>query len=237
MALQSKCSVTGCTDKVHGNGLCTKHYNRIRRHGSVEQTRPQDWGNREKHPLYTVWWSLRRYPTVQMCDEWKNDFWLFVSDVGDRPSKDVFLKKIDPTKPLTKNNAFWRSRHFKYENLENDGRQKYARAYRKLHPELFQRRDAMRKYGITGVQYNDLFEKQNHLCAICNKPESSVDGRTKKVRRLAIDHCHVTGKVRGLLCSSCNHGLGRFKDDIELLKKAIYYLTQHRKESDFESSE
>jgi len=226
MALQSKCSVTGCSDKVHGNGLCTKHYNRVRRHGDIAQTRPTDWGDREKHPLYHTWTGLRRYPTVAMCDEWKNDFWKFVEDVGERPSKDVFLKKIDPSKPLTKDNAFWRSRHFKYDNIQLDGRRKYLREYRKLHPELFQRMDAQRKYGITGAQYNALFEEQKHKCAICGSAETARSQKTKSVMKLAIDHCHKTGKVRGLLCSSCNQGLGRFKDDVDLLRKAIDYLSR-----------
>lgn len=62
----------------------------------------------------------------------------------------------------------------------------------------------------------ELYASQAGLCAICGKePED---------RRLAMDHCHATGRVRGLLCMHCNVGLGMFKDNKEVLEKAIAYL-------------
>jgi len=64
--------------------------------------------------------------------------------------------------------------------------------------------------------------KQNGKCAICKKPETRKTGN--KIRELSIDHCHKTGKVRGLLCDSCNNGLGRFKDSVKLLESALKYL-------------
>ena len=70
--------------------------------------------------------------------------------------------------------------------------------------------------------YDFLADGQKHKCAICNK--SPTYGRHKYPRKLAIDHDHKTGKIRGLLCRSCNLGLGYFKDDIELLKNSILYL-------------
>jgi len=72
------------------------------------------------------------------------------------------------------------------------------------------------KYGITIETYDEMLALQNNVCAICFQES--------KDRALAVDHCHKTGKVRGLLCASCNNGLGRFKDDINLLQKAIEYL-------------
>lgn len=68
------------------------------------------------------------------------------------------------------------------------------------------------------VEYQKLFDKQKGLCAICNTPENN------KRKRLAVDHDHSTGKVRGLLCDRCNRGLGYFKDSPELLHKGINYL-------------
>lgn len=65
--------------------------------------------------------------------------------------------------------------------------------------------------------YEMFYVKQNGLCKICSKPETQG-------RKLDADHCHVTGKFRGLLCSTCNLGLGYFRDSIELLKKAVDYL-------------
>lgn len=75
-----------------------------------------------------------------------------------------------------------------------------------------------RKYGINHIQYLDILKAQKGGCALCN--------RKQKIGRhfLHIDHCHSTGKVRGLLCSGCNVLLGLAKDDISLIKKAIQYL-------------
>jgi hypothetical protein len=72
-------------------------------------------------------------------------------------------------------------------------------------------------YGITLDQYNGLLAQQNGVCKICHEPP-------KKGRQLSVDHCHNSNKIRGLLCSTCNSGLGHFKDDPELLKAAIEYL-------------
>jgi hypothetical protein len=72
-------------------------------------------------------------------------------------------------------------------------------------------------YGVTKEFLIDLHEKQKGKCAICNE-------EPKTVRGLHIDHCHKTGKVRGLLCHGCNVALGSFKEDVTLLNKAIEYI-------------
>lgn len=77
-------------------------------------------------------------------------------------------------------------------------------------------------YKITLEEYNKLLEEQNYSCAICNtKEEECYKGSGNN---LAVDHCHTTGKVRGLLCTSCNILLGNAKDKIEVLEAAIKYL-------------
>ena len=74
-------------------------------------------------------------------------------------------------------------------------------------------------FGISAVEYNKLYDAQGRKCAICDK-------RCKTGKRLAVDHCHSTGKVRGLLCARCNTALGSFGDDIGRLARAIYYLSK-----------
>jgi hypothetical protein len=74
-------------------------------------------------------------------------------------------------------------------------------------------------YDISWEDYEEMFDNQKGCCAICKSRMSSA-----RTTRLFVDHCHNTHKVRGLLCSSCNHGLGLFKDSPTLLKKAIKYL-------------
>ena len=71
-------------------------------------------------------------------------------------------------------------------------------------------------FGITLTDYNELLTKQNHVCALC--------GKRPKKKRLSVDHCHKTGKVRGLLCGNCNTAIGLFKDNPIVLEKAIAYL-------------
>lgn len=67
-------------------------------------------------------------------------------------------------------------------------------------------------FGLTPEQYEILFKKQNGLCALCSRPAE------------CIDHCHKTGKVRGLLCQLHNRGLGHFQDDPRMLERAARYL-------------
>lgn len=74
-------------------------------------------------------------------------------------------------------------------------------------------------YGIDESVYQKLYEAQNGVCAICKQPES-IEGR-----RLCVDHSHITGDVRGLLCSNCNRGIGLLKDSPELVRNAFHYLT------------
>lgn len=87
-------------------------------------------------------------------------------------------------------------------------------------------RHNMRKllYGIDQQAYEDLMASQGGVCAICGERETSPDRRTGKPRGLFVDHCHSTGRVRGLLCMRCNMGIGQFRDRTDLLTSAIMYL-------------
>lgn len=80
------------------------------------------------------------------------------------------------------------------------------------------------KYGLTHEDYLQLLEAQRGVCSIRLSPETLLT-RWKTPRPLVVDHCHTTGKVRGLLCVSCNLGIGNFKDSTELLQNAINYLS------------
>jgi hypothetical protein len=73
-------------------------------------------------------------------------------------------------------------------------------------------------------EYNRLLILQNCVCAICKKPESIVEPRSKKPKRLCVDHCHKTGQVRGLLCHNCNRAVGLLKDDVTIVDNIRAYL-------------
>jgi hypothetical protein len=79
------------------------------------------------------------------------------------------------------------------------------------------------KYGITRDDYREAWYRQDGTCAVCGRPE-----RTARNRLLCVDHDHVTGRFRGLLCSHCNRAVGLLQDDPEILSAAIRYITQTR---------
>ena len=91
----------------------------------------------------------------------------------------------------------------------------------------YQRVTNLKKFGLSNESYNSMVEQQKNLCAICKKPETFVHSRTKEIARLAVDHCHTTGRTRKLLCKNCNTGLGSFKDDPSILMSAAQYLKDH----------
>lgn len=112
-------------------------------------------------------------------------------------------------------------------------RQLYMREYNKLHPEKHRaanlkyervhkdrvvNRKLLQKYGISLQEKIQLFEKQLGLCAIC-------EFKFETVYSAHVDHDHKTGKVRGLLCLTCNHLIGKAKDSVSILQKAATYLT------------
>jgi hypothetical protein len=84
----------------------------------------------------------------------------------------------------------------------------------------------LRLYRLTPETYARLLEQQGGACAICLHPERYIDKRTGEPRRLAVDHDHATGGVRGLLCGRCNRGIGQFGDDPDALARATDYLRQ-----------
>ena len=100
-----------------------------------------------------------------------------------------------------------------------------ARLKRKLDKIRFMNTTLKYKYGITVQIYNEMLEKQQNKCAICNIVEHSVD------IPLCVDHNHHTNKVRGLLCKKCNSALGLFKESLNTIKKAINYLEEYNGEN------
>jgi len=96
------------------------------------------------------------------------------------------------------------------------------------------RKDRWRKglkegYNMTPDDYYRMYENQNGVCKICSLPETK--GRGAKNKRLAVDHNHKTGKVRGLLCGNCNTGIGLLKDDAKILALAVKYLEESEREN------
>ena len=98
------------------------------------------------------------------------------------------------------------------------------REYAKTHQDVIKTYLLKNNFGITLEQYNNMVISQGGVCAICGKAETSYDKKAQAIKKLAVDHDHVTGKVRGLLCTNCNLMLGSAYDNIDTLKSAIIYL-------------
>jgi hypothetical protein len=100
-----------------------------------------------------------------------------------------------------------------------------AKKWQSNNPERFFFNQIRAKYGISKSDYLTMFEQQGNKCAICAEEETAPNTWKKdQPRRLAVDHDHGTGEVRGLLCYRCNTTLGKVEDNIDLLKKMIEYL-------------
>lgn len=86
--------------------------------------------------------------------------------------------------------------------------------------QLYDRRAKLKKkYGITILEYHELLSEQGGRCAICGRLAEE-----ERYGRLHVDHCHLENRVRGLLCTNCNNGVGRFMDSPELMRLAADYL-------------
>lgn len=142
---------------------------------------------------------------------------------------------------LVKNNVYKPSSKFKKNGkivcklcnkkyLEKDMPSDYKRCGRRLCKSClgrYQLKFNMKKLGTTVEVYDELYLKQNGLCDICG---NNVGHKTAKGKdaKLALDHCHKTNKVRGLLCNKCNRCLGYLNDDLNYLQNMVKYLKKHQ---------
>ena len=228
------CSTEGCGgEKVLARGLCSACYNRMRRNGSVARVYSHNSGKcsvlgcgksafsknlcahhyeKSKHPLNHAWRILRsRYPG-QFPVSWGR-FDGFLADVGERPGPKHQLRRRNTSEPYSASNVQWVA-----PLRGNTGgylprvAAEYDRAW-----------NLNRKYGLTVEAYATLLASQGGVCATCKGTETHVH-KSGKVKDLAVDHDHATGRVRGLLCFNCNQGIGRLKDDPALLRACADYL-------------
>lgn len=125
-------------------------------------------------------------------------------------------------------NRSWRKTYVEGWHMQNPERVSgYKRKYEAAltQEQLDERREYARwhmikkNYGLTKEEWLQKVDAQGGLCALCKIP-----GRTGKLGRLSVDHCHVTGRVRGLLCSPCNSAIGVLGDTPEMLERAVKYL-------------
>lgn len=228
---RNTCTVIGCDRPVAAQKLCSKHYKQLQRHGAEKVGSNEVSAkliNGQKllnHPLYEQWRSIVRVKQgTRVCDRWR-DFENFVQDVGEKPEGSTGLYRLDQGGLFEKSNTAWRfptnsKDRREYQRIKM--REFYAR-----NPDYARWSSMKSKYGLTKEQYEELLEKQGGVCAICGQPEM----RTTKAgvaMLLHVDHCHNSGKIRGLLCHKCNSALGLFMESSEILSSAVNYLVTNQ---------
>lgn len=105
-----------------------------------------------------------------------------------------------------------------YNHSKTEHQKAYQKQYRKANFDKIRDQKRQKIYGVSRELFDAMLQNQDHKCAICKTP---VDHGS------ALDHCHTTGKIRGILCSCCNTALGKFRDNIDNLNSAIEYLNKH----------
>lgn len=193
------CLIDGCTRPHKARGLCQTHYAQRLRGADFSPIRSRV---REK-PLECV---------EEGCVE---------------PVKSKGLCKMHYQRLLRHGHTRYRDRKKPSKQCMIDGCDNVLYAKSLCHQHYIKQRN-WQAYGVDAARYQELLGNQGGVCAICGQREKSPDKASGKPKDLAIDHDHKTGKVRDLLCSSCNRGLGLFKDDPTLLDKAQKYLLLHK---------
>ena len=132
------------------------------------------------------------------------------------------------TKPCSKCKEVKSFDDFAKQSKKKDGLRSQCRSCDQQYRD--ENRDAVRdyhyrnRYGITYEEYKVKLEQQNYSCEICGSEHTE----NERMKTLVVDHCHTTGKVRGLLCHSCNVALGAAKEKEEILMSCISYLRTYK---------
>lgn len=218
---EGPCSASDCDRMAEVKGMCGKHYRAFRHAARVEAGLPG--AMKRGHHLYSIWFERKQRGSL--CEPWAADFWAFVAAVGDRPGPNHLLRRISTKRPYDLGNWEWIDalKREPGETKKAFNARKWA-SRRQSDPDYEGRRWLMRKYGLTPADYQDMYLAQGGVCAICRQPETAVHHTSLAPKALAVDHCHKTGKVRGLLCWHCNSVLGKVKDSVTILRSMVGYL-------------
>lgn len=199
--MTTTCTVFECSDDILALGLCGKHYDRQHRNGTTDLIRVSNAGK-------TCSVDGCSEPVVGggLCRPHYLPAWR-AARKAERIAADTRVCTVcDGPLAGKPSDAIYCSRTCKEAKRKEDGRANAAsmRSYFKS------------RYGLTVEQIEEMATTG---CAICHTTDWR--GRHGKPN---VDHCHATGRVRGILCSECNYGLGKFRDDPALLQSAIDYL-------------
>lgn len=148
----------------------------------------------------------------------------FATEIGDKAGAYMRIRPADERRLVGPGN--WRmERMAKFDRKTPEGRTAYQKFKNETSRDRRKCHELRTKFGIPLERYREMLLAQNGVCASCKRPE--VAAYKGRVRALSVDHCHATGAVRDLLCHSCNHGIGVFREDPAALRAAADYLERH----------
>lgn len=196
--LHEFCTAEGCSRKHKARGWCQTHYMMFKRGSEVGPIKPRE-----------------RNKPEQCIEEGCNE-----------PVKAKGLCKAHYQRLLRHGHTRYHDRKKAPKRCLVPNCENYVYAKKLCHSHYAKQRFWQNK-GFDVFDYLKLLEDQNGVCKICGQPETIVDGKSGKIKDLAIDHCHKTNVIRGLLCSACNTALGLFEDNRNTLMSAIDYLAFH----------
>lgn len=114
-----------------------------------------------------------------------------------------------------------------YNNARHHSTKSFYKKDYSSNPNKYTNKRLIAQYGITLEQYNSMLVDQNNSCAVCNRSETALD-KNGKLKALSVDHCHDTGKIRGLLCDSCNRAEGFLQSNVDIIRKLADYVEKHK---------
>lgn len=171
---------------------------------------------------YTKWYNENNSDKVRKrIEKYRENNREMIRETHERwkknnPEKVVILRN----RYRAKNSKSLLERHRDYNSKNRETINVKSKEYRDANPEKRIETKLNARYKLTIREYQEMYDNQNGLCAICG-------GISSNGRRLCVDHNHDNGKIRALLCDNCNVGIGRFKDDKNMVYKAYLYLEKH----------
>lgn len=226
----TKCKIDGCLSPALAKEMCRRHYMQVRRNGAVSDTRKN-----ARKPCSEEGCEL---PAVSggKCERHYRSKHRSEQALSRRAAADRTCDECGRPIPIERN---MRARFCSVACKERYGNRPEVRDGRGFGPEYMRALQLRTKWAMTPAEYDAMLKAQGGRCAICGSTDTGWKGAA-----FHVDHCHTaeyaTGKivVRGLLCRSCNLGLGHFKDDVDTLLAAVEYLRRHREEAaDLEGDE
>lgn len=168
--------------------------------------------NRERYNINLKKWRHANPEKVQVYEKKK---YIKRKEQANKASKEWYLNNKDKVKEYNK------KYHMENKEKNKPKKKQWEENNKEKNKEVKRKSYLKRKYGLSIEDYNDMFVKQKGCCAICGRHQSKIKGI------LNVDHDHLTGCIRGLLCTKCNSFIGYIYEDPKVLHKIVNYFDEY----------